>query len=76
MLTSQIIKACREEMSGITRTQFSVQDLNGNLIAATAEMEPPEAAMVSGFAHSAVDSQIIGTSYLLRCWMTAIPFMS
>lgn len=74
MLTSQIIKACLEEMSGITRTQFSVQDLNGNLIAATAEMEPPEAAMVSGFAHSAVDSQIIGTSYLLKVLDDGDPF--
>ncbi|MBQ2640924.1 MAG: helix-turn-helix domain-containing protein [Lachnospiraceae bacterium] len=74
MLTSQIIKACLEEMSGITRTQFSVQDLNGNLIAATAEMQPPEAAMVSGFAHSAVDSQIIGTSYLLKVLDDGDPF--
>ena len=74
MLTSQIIKACLEEMSGITRTQFSVQDLNGNLIAATAEMKPPEASIVSGFAHSAVDSQIIGISYLLKVLDDGDPF--
>lgn len=66
MINSQIIKACLEEMCGITRIEFSVQDLNGHLIAATAQMSPPDAAMVSGFAHSAVDSQIIGTSYLLK----------
>lgn len=66
MLTSQVIKACLEEMSGITHVRFCVQDLNGNLIAATQDMTPPDASMVSGFAHSAVDSQIIGTSYLLK----------
>jgi len=74
MLTSQIIKNCLEEMSTITRTQFCVQDLNGNVIAATAQMAPPEAAMVSGFAHSAVDSQIIGTSYLLKVLDDGDPF--
>ena len=61
-------------MSAITRTQFCVQDLNGNVIAATAQMAPPEAAMVSGFAHSAVDSQIIGTSYLLKVLDDGDPF--
>ena len=74
MLTSQIIKTCLEEMSGISRTQFCVQDLNGNVIAATAEAFVPEASMVSGFAHSAVDSQIIGTSYLLKVLDDGEPF--
>lgn len=66
MLTSQIIKNCLEEMNTITRAEFCVQDLNGNVIAATAQMVPPEAGLVSDFARSAVDSQIIGTSYLLK----------
>ena len=74
MLTSQIIKTCLEEMSGISRTQFCVQDLNGNVIAATAEAFVPETSMVSGFAHSAVDSQIIGTSYLLKVLDDGEPF--
>ena len=66
MLTSQIIKNCLEEMCQITRMQFSVQDLNGNIIAATPQMTVPEASIASGFAHMPVDSQIIGTSYLLK----------
>lgn len=74
MLPSQIIKNCLEEMCAITRTQFSVQDLNGNVIASTSRMEPPEAAMASGFAHSPVDSQIIGTSYLLKVLDEGEPF--
>lgn len=66
MLTSQIIKSCLEEMNAITRMQFCVQDLNGNVIAVTAGMKPQEASLVSGFAYSAVDSQIIGDSFLLK----------
>lgn len=66
MLTSQIIKNCLEELCEITRTQFCVQDLNGNIIAATPQAETPEASIASGFAHMAVDSQIIGASYLLK----------
>lgn len=66
MLTAQIIKNCLEEMCAISRTQFCVQDLNGKVIAMTSKMVPVEAAMVSAFAHSPVDSQIIGTCYLLK----------
>lgn len=66
MITSQIIKNCLEELCGITRTQFCVQDLTGNVIAMTQEAEVPDASIVSGFAHLPVDSQIIGTSFLLK----------
>ena len=66
MITSQIIKNCLEELCGITRTQFCVQDLNGNVIASTQEAEVPDQAIVSGFAHLPVDSQIIGRSFLLK----------
>ena len=66
MITSQIIKNCIEELCGITHTQFCVQDLNGNVIASTQEAEVPDEAIVSGFAHLPVDSQIIGTSFLLK----------
>jgi carbohydrate diacid regulator len=66
MITSQIIKSCLEELREITKTQFCVQDLKGNVIAATAQAEVPEAAIVSGFAGMPVDSQIIGMSYLLK----------
>ena len=66
MITSQIIKSCLEELREITKTQFCVQDLKGNVIAATAQAEVPEAAIVSAFAGMPVDSQIIGMSYLLK----------
>lgn len=66
MITSQIIKNCLEELCRITHTQFCVQDLNGNVIAMTSDAEVPDASIVSGFAHLPVDSQIIGTSFLLK----------
>ena len=66
MITSRIIKSCLEELREITKTQFCVQDLKGNVIAATAQAEVPEAAIVSAFAGMPVDSQIIGMSYLLK----------
>lgn len=66
MITSQIIKNCLEELCAITRTQFSVQDLNGNVIAKTSEMAAPDAFIVSGFANIPVDSQITGNSFLLK----------
>ena len=46
MITSQIIKKCLEDMGAITHMEFSVQDLNGNTIAATAGMEVPDAEIV------------------------------
>ena len=74
MLTAQTIKNCLEEMCAISRTQFCVQDLNGKVIATTSKMVPVEASMVSAFAHSPVDSQIIGTCYLLKVLDDDEPF--
>jgi len=74
MITSQIIKNCLEDMRAITRTQFCVQDLNGNVVAATPEMVPQDRSIVTGFARSAVDSQIIGDSYLLKILDEGEPF--
>ena len=61
-------------MGAITHMEFSVQDLNGNTIAATAGMEVPDAEIVSVFARSAADSQIMGTSYLLKVLDDSDPF--
>ncbi len=66
MISSQIIKNCLEELRVISRTEFCVQDSAGNVIAATENMIIPEREIVSDLASSAVDSQIIGDSYLLK----------
>ena len=73
MLSTQIIKNSLEELCAISRTQFCVQDLNGKVIAATPEAVQTDASIVSGFAHMAVDSQIIGNSFLLKVLDDAEP---
>ena len=66
MLTSQVIRGVLEDMRTITRVQFCVQDPDGNTVAATEEAAVQDPALVRGFARSAVDSQIIGDSYLMK----------
>ncbi len=66
MLSSQTIKNCLEELRMISRTEFCVQDSVGNVIAATEKMDIPARDLVMGLANSAVDSQILGNSYLLK----------
>ncbi len=66
MLSSQIIKNCLEELAGISKVEFCMQDVNGGLFAMTQGAEPGAAELVSGFAKSSVDSQIVGNRYLLK----------
>ena len=66
MVSSQVIKGCLEELRAITKTEFAVQDTAGNVIALTEGAKEPDRALAAGFANSAVDSQIIGSSYQLK----------
>ena len=66
MVSSQIIRGCLEQLRAITRTEFCVMDTAGGVIAQTEGMTVPDKNMVSGFAQSAVDSQIVGNSYFLK----------
>lgn len=66
MLSSQIVKSCLEELTSISKVEFCVQDVNGGLFAMTQGAEIPAADIVSGFAKSSVDSQIVGNHYLLK----------
>ncbi|MBQ9614539.1 MAG: helix-turn-helix domain-containing protein [Lachnospiraceae bacterium] len=66
MLTAQIVKNCLEELTSITRIEFCVQDPNGSVFARTSGAVTPSTELITGFAASAVDSQIIGDQYLLK----------
>lgn len=66
MVSSQVIKGCLEQLHAITRTDFCVQDIGGNVVAQTEGAPVPARDVVTGFTGSAVDSQIIGDSYLLK----------
>ncbi len=66
MVSSQVIRGCIEQLRAITRIEFCVQDTAGNMVAQTEGAETPDRNMVTGFALSAVDSQIVGSSYYLK----------
>ena len=66
MVSSQIIRGCLEQLRTITRVEFCVQDITGNVVAQTEGAAAPDKAMAAGFAQSAADSQIVGNSYYLK----------
>ena len=66
MVSSQIIRGCLEQLRTITRIEFCVQDVAGNVVAQTEGASSPDKSMAAGFAQSAADSQIIGNSYYLK----------
>ena len=66
MVSSQIIRGCLEQLRTITKIEFCVQDINGNVVAQTEGASAPDKSMASGFAQSAADSQIVGNSYYLK----------
>ena len=66
MLSAQIVKQCLEELTAITKVEFCMQDLNGQLFAMTSGAVIPSTQTVAGFAGSSVDSQIIGDHYLMK----------
>ena len=66
MVSSQIIRGCLEQLKAITRIEFCVLDTAGGVVAQTEGVTVPDRNLVSGFAKSAVDSQIVGNSYFLK----------
>ena len=66
MVSSQIIRGCLEQLRTITRIEFCLQDITGNVVAQTEGAEAPDKSMAAGFAQSAADSQIVGSSYYLK----------
>ena len=66
MVSSQIIRGCLEQLRTITRVEFCVQDITGNVVAQTEGAAAPDKAMAAGFAQSAADSQIVGNSHYFK----------
>lgn len=66
MISNQIIQNSIEELKAITRVDLCVYDLNGRSVAGTMDMTELSAALISGFALSPADSQVIGTHHLLK----------
>lgn len=66
MISSQTIQTSIDELKAITKVDLSVYDLAGGTVAATADMPDITAGLVSGFANSPADSQVIGPYHLLK----------
>lgn len=66
MISSQIIQTSIEELKAITKVDLCVYDVNGGQVAGTMEMEGVTGGLITGFAQSPADSQVIGAHHLLK----------
>ena len=65
MITSQIIQTSIDELKAITKVDLGVYDLNGSEVASTMERDDITTDLITGFAASPADSQVIGVGNLL-----------
>lgn len=66
MISSQTIQTSIEELKAITKVDLNVYDLSGGTVASTADMPDITPSLVTGFANSPADSQVIGAHHLLK----------
>lgn len=66
MISSQVIRSSIEELKTISKIDLSVWDLEGKVVAATFESEEITPSLISGFADSPADSQVIGAHHLMK----------
>ncbi len=66
MISSQIIRASIEELAAISKVDLAVWDLEGKEVAATFETGEISSALLTGFANSPADSQVVGMHHLLK----------
>lgn len=66
MISSQIIQTSIDELRAITKVDLCVYDLNGSPVASTVSQVELSPSMISGFANSPADSQVIGIHHLLK----------
>ncbi len=66
MISSQIIQTSIDELRAITKVDLCVYDLNGVVVAATVDKTEITSDLISGFAASPADSQVIGPYHLLK----------
>ena len=66
MITSQIIQNSIDELSAITRVQLCVMGLGGEVVASTSDRDMLDISIITSFANSPVDSQVIGDVHLFK----------
>jgi carbohydrate diacid regulator len=65
MISTQTIQTSIDDLKAITKVEFGVYDLSGDRIASTCVIDLDE-EIISAFAHSPADSQVMGPHHLLR----------
>lgn len=68
MLSSQVIQTSIDELRSITKVDLCVYDPMGAVMATTADMKDINTGLISDFAASPADSQVIGNNHLLKVW--------
>lgn len=66
MISSQIIQTSIDELKAITKVDLCVYDPSGTVMASTTDMKDIQGSLISGFAVSPADSQVIGPHHLLK----------
>ena len=66
MISSQTIQNSIDELKAITKVDLFVYDLTGLLVASTGERTELSDELISSFASSPADSQVIGAHHLLK----------
>ena len=66
MISGQVIKTSIDELHGITKVDLCVFDLDGMAVASTFDAKSVPSGIVTDFAASPADSQVIGTDHLLK----------
>ena len=66
MISSQTIQSSIDELKAITKVDLYVYDLSGAVVAATSEQREIPGELISSFALSPADSQVIGHHHLLK----------
>lgn len=66
MISAQTIRTSIEELSAITKVELCVMDLSGEVVASTSEKDFLDVSIITSFANSPVDSQVIGDVHLFK----------
>lgn len=66
MISSQVIRTSIEELHTITKVHLSVFDLDGMVVVSTFDTNDIQTGIITDFAASPADSQIMGADHLLK----------
>ena len=66
MISSQVIKTSIDELHGITKVDLCIFDLDGMAVASTFDAKSVPSGIITDFASSPADSQVIGADHLLK----------